>query len=205
MNQPAIFKPARAQEWTSERIGRLTVSEIRQLRENAQRLNEAAVVALCSEALTSRPKARTAAAAHAGASTMPRRLIARRKAFEARGVWLQDARTSWSGIRKSDGVVVIALWANALEPSERGWACLLWAPNADGARPWSDQAAGKERREHCERALELGGAEGLLVYGVSLNGHPPQAQAHSVRGVDPETVLRLTVEKRGAEFWAKWG
>jgi hypothetical protein len=33
----------------------------------------------------------------------------------------------------------------------------------------------------------------------------PEDKARSVHGVDPETVLRFKVEKRGEEYWAVWG
>lgn len=46
-----VFKRAGAEEWTVERIARLPVQDIKQLRDNAERLNEAGVAARCSEAL----------------------------------------------------------------------------------------------------------------------------------------------------------
>ena len=104
------------------------------------------MAALCSEALAKR-RERTPAARKAGSTTKPRHLVPRTRAFEARGVWIQDARTSWGGVRKSDGAVVIALWADAIESGERRLH-LLWAPNVDGSRPWSDQPGGIERLEH---------------------------------------------------------
>lgn len=48
---PQIFKRGHAADWTLERVARLTPEEIKRLRENAERLNEPAVVALCKEAL----------------------------------------------------------------------------------------------------------------------------------------------------------
>jgi hypothetical protein len=184
----------------------LSVQDIKQLRENAERLNEPGIVALCSEALKSAPAgARSRLGAKPGTRTKARRLIARTRAFEARGVWLQDPRTSWSGLRKSDGGVVMALWADAIESADGGCSYLLWAPNVDGSRPWSDQPAGKERLEHCKQAMQNGRAEGLLVYGQRLAEHIPEEKAHAVHGVDPETVLVFEVEMRGDEYWAKWG
>lgn len=47
-----VFKRAGAEEWTLERIARLPVQDIKQLRDNAERLNEPGVVALCSHALS---------------------------------------------------------------------------------------------------------------------------------------------------------
>jgi hypothetical protein len=197
---------SRSDEWTLERVARLSVQEIKQLRDNAERLNNAAVVALCSDALrASSPRRARASGGRSRVRTRPRHLIARSRAFEARGVWLQDPRTSWSGLRRSDGAVVMALWADAIESADGACRCLLWAPNVDGSRPWSENAAGKERLEHCKRAIELGRAEGLLVYGERSAGHLPEERASSVHGVDPEIVIVFQVETRGAEFWAKWG
>ncbi len=48
---PQIFKRGRAASWTLERVARLTVQEIKRLRENAERLNEPAIVAHCDQAL----------------------------------------------------------------------------------------------------------------------------------------------------------
>jgi hypothetical protein len=137
--------------------------------------------------------------------TQARHLIARIKAFEARGVYLQDVRTSWGGIRKADGKVVIALWADGVETAEGGCRYLLWSPNVDGSRPWSDKAAGRERLEHCKRAVELGSAEGLLVYGVGLAARLPEDKAQAIHGIDADTVLTFQVEKVGQDFWANWG
>jgi len=200
-----VFKPTRAPDWTRERIDQLSKQEIEQLRDNAERLGVSAVAALCDEALKARPWVAAKRRSAAGAPTQARHLISRRKAFEARGVYLQDTRGSWSGVRKSDGAVVMTLWAGAVQSGDGGCSHLLWAPNVDGSRPWSDMAAGKERLEHCRLALERGGAEGLLVYGEGLDGHLPEDKARSVRGVDPETVVHFRVEQRGDEYWAVWG
>jgi hypothetical protein len=200
------LKQGPADEWTLERIAQLSVQDIKQLRENAERLHEAGVAALCSEALRIAPPRRRAQAPRTpGPRIRARRLIARAEAFETRGVWLQDRRTSWSGVRKSDGAVVMALWADSIRSADGGCSYLLWAPNLEGARPWSDQPAGRERLEHCKRAMELGQAEGLLVYGERMDGYLPEDKAFAVHGVDPETVVRFRVEMRGAEFWATWG
>jgi hypothetical protein len=79
---------------------------------------------------------------------------------------------------------------------------LLWAPNIDAARPWSDTPGGKERLEHCRIALERGAAEGLLIYGKRVAGAPPKDNGTKTDRVDAETVLELRVEKRGEEYWA---
>lgn len=201
----ALKSPA-PHEWTLHRITQMTVQEIKQLRENAERLNETQVAALCSEALRcASPRARSRAGGKSLARIKARHLIARGRAFEARGVWLQDRRTSWGGLRKSDGAVVMALWADAIESADGGCRYLLWAPNVGGSRPWSDQPAGRERLEHCKQAMAQGQAEGLLVYGERFAGHIPEDKAYAVHGVDPETVVVFRVEQRGSEFWAYWG
>jgi len=200
----AIFS-SRANDWTKERIGALRRQEIEQLQINAGALGEDGVVALCAEVLSERPRLRGGAAARARRAPQGRRLVSRGRAFETRGVQLQDARTSWSGIRKSDGAIVISLWADAIESAGGSCRYLLWAPNVAGSRPWSDAAAGKERLEHCKLALNGSRAEGVLVYGERLEGFLPEHRARSVHGVDPETLLQLTVEQRGEEYWAVWG
>ncbi len=206
LGKTTVFEPKRASDWTSERIERLSTQDIRQLRVNAERLGESQIVAQCDGALElrSKPAARRRTAA-AVQEKRPRHLISRSKAFQARGVYLPNVDSSWSGVRRSDGVVVISVWAGAVLSSEGGCGCLLWAPNVDGARPWSDSTAGKERLEHCEIALKQGGAEGLLVYGEPLDGHLPEERARTVYGVDPQLVVQLRVECRGAEYWAVWG
>ena len=191
-------------QWTPERIARLSAQDIKQLRANAERLHEAELVALCGQALKS------ARASHTGPRpksprSQARKLIARTRAFETRGVALDDPKTSWSGVRRSDGAVVMALWADDIVSADGGCRYLLWRPNARGDRPWSDTPAGKERLEHCKRALEAGRAEGLLVHGRSLQGRLPQERAQTVYGVDPDTVLVFKVELCGEDYWAVWG
>jgi hypothetical protein len=99
----------------------------------------------------------------------------------------------------------MALWSDAIESVDGACRYLLWAANAAGSRPWSDTPGGRERLEHCKRAIELGGAEGLLVYGQRLEGRVPEDKASAIYGVDAETVLLLQVEARGEEYWAVWG
>jgi hypothetical protein len=200
----AVFS-SRANDWTKERISQLRKQEIEQLQTNAGVLGEDGVVALCAEVLRERPKPRGGAAARAARAPKRRRLVSRSKAFETRGVTLQDARTSWSGVRKSDGAVVISLWADAIESAGGACSYLLWAPNVRGSRPWSDGAAGKERLDHCKLMLSGSRAEGMLVYGEPLEGFLPEDRARSVHGVDPEIVLQLAIERRGDEYWAVWG
>ena len=196
------FKRGNTADWTRERVERLTKQEMEQLRANAERLGETALAELCVEMIK---YARSATGKAAAKDKGPkRRLISRVKAFEARGVFLQDPRSSWSGVRKSDGRVVMTIWDAAVKSGEGGCSCLLWGPNVEGARPWSDTPAGRERLEHCKLALE-GGAEGLLVHGEPLDGRLPEDKARTILGVDPETVLSFKVEKRGDEYWAIWG
>lgn len=199
-----VFRTTSTAEWTLERVERLHKAEIAQLRSNAEGLGAAAVVALCDEALRTRPRDR-AASRNPSLPKRGRRLISRTRGFEARGVFLQDMRTSWGGVRKSDGAVVVGLWADAIESAGGGCSYLLWAPNADGSRPWSDKPGGRERLEHCKLALKSNATEGVLVYGERLEGSIPEDKARSVHGVDPEIVLRLKVERRGEEYWAVWG
>jgi len=199
------FKSARSHNWTAERVERLGTPEVQQLRENAERLGDAAVVALCDAVLEARPKAGTKRAASPGARKLARRLISRSKAFQARGVYLADADSGWCGVRMPEGAVVMSLWGPAVVSSEGSCSQLLWAPNVGGARPWSDTAAGQERLKHCKLALERGACEGLLVYGEHFDGECAEHNARSVYGADPECVIHCRVELRGAEYWAAWG
>jgi hypothetical protein len=200
-----LCKSGQPARWTKERIGALTRHEVESLRANAATLGEEDVVARCDAALHEMPKGGGTAAGRVDKFVRARRLISRAKALEARGVWLKDARSSWSGVRKSDGVVVMTLWAAAVESAHGGCSYLLWAPNVDGSRPWSDGPAGRERLEHCRLALKCGSAEGLLVFGEPLEGYLPEDKARSVHGVDPDTILHFRVEQRGDEYWAAWG
>jgi len=191
-----------ASDWTMERVAKLDRDEIEQLRANALGLGEHEVAAICEKALVHSPKRRTTPAAK---QAKAQRLISRSAAFEARGVYLDDARTSWGGVRKSDGAVVMGLWAGAVKSRDGGCGCLLWAPNVDGSHPWSDSASGQERLKHCRLVMDGAAAEGLLVFGQALEGHVPEEKARSIYGVDPLTVVRFKVEKRGEQYWAVWG
>lgn len=189
-------------DWTAERVAKLDRQEIEQLKANALERGQEEVAALCAAALQDGVK-RRAAAPTKGAKG--RRLISRSAAFEARGVYLENPRTSWGGVRKSDGAVVLGLWSDAVKSREGGCGCLLWAPNTDGSQPWYDSPAGQERLKHCQLVLQGAAAEGLLVFGDALEGHAPEEKARSVHGVDPQTVVRFTVERRGQQYWAIWG
>src|SRR5918911_230045 len=165
---------SRVDEWPRERIAKLDRDEIEQLKANAHALGESEIAELCDAVLA------------------------------ARGVYLHNVRTSWGGVRRSDGTVVFGIWADAVKSRDGGCACLLWQPNA-GAHPWSDSPAGLERLKHCELALAGSSAEGLLVFGERLEGHAPEEKARSIHGVDPHTVVHLRVVKHGEEYWAVWG
>jgi hypothetical protein len=136
-----VFRSAQSYEWTRERVERLRKPEIEQLRDNAGKLGASEVVVLCEEALRTFPKGGARGAKGTRQPKRPRRLISRIRAFEARGVWLQDPRMSWGGVRKSDGAVVLGIWAEGIESGDGSCRYLLWAPNAGGSRPWSDKAA----------------------------------------------------------------
>lgn len=202
MTEPSnVFRPPNLR-WTAASLCALTPVELRQLRENAERVGAEDVVRLCEEALATRPQA-------GGKSTPPakrlQKLIARRTAFQMRGVQLHAGMSSWSGVRMEDGMVVFSLWAEDVQRAEGGCSYLLWAPNDSGARPWSDSAGGKERLQHCRLAHERGCAEGLLVYGERQLGRLPEDRAASIAGVDPEVVIALQVVQCGESFWAVWG
>lgn len=199
-----IFRSARAARWTRETVSALSTAEVRQLRDNALRLAEPEIAALCDEVLGARPRGK-APQRRRKAADGGRRLVSRSVAFGMRGVHLQDAHWSRGGVRARDGEVVFALWAGDVVAADGGCRCLLWAPNLDGKRPWSDKPGGQERLEQCRRAHERGHAEGLLVYGQPAEGSLPEEKALSVDGADPDTVLVLRIEKRAGEYWASWG
>jgi hypothetical protein len=190
----------RIAKWSKEQIDKLTTPELRALLDNAQRLKEPEVAALCNELLDARPRGRPPVRRdkHAGP---PRRLVTRRKAFETLGVVPGHRVWSRGGVR-SDGAVVFALRADEVQKSEGVDSYLLWAPNVDNSHPWSDTAGGKERLEHCRIALERGVAEGLLIYGKRAAGAPPEDNGTKMDRLDAENVLSLTIEKRGEEYWA---
>jgi len=194
---------ARAAVWTRERLDQLDRPELLNLQANAAGLGEMQLAELCNELLKQRPRAGRSGA------VVPKKgrdkLVSRTNAFAAMGIWLHDPRTSWSGIRKADGMVVMALWRAAVQTMDGGCACLLWSPNTRGVRPWSDSEAGRERREHCKLAMQRGAAKGLLVHGEPLQGRLPEDRARSVFGIDTRMVVELRVELRGGEYWGIWG
>jgi hypothetical protein len=192
-----------SERWTIERIARLDRSEVAQLRTNAMGLGDAHVVGLCDKALLNAPKdGRGELTRRLKASGV--RLVSRRGAFETRGVTLHSL-SSWGGVRASDGMVVLSIWKDAIRSDNGRCSYLLWAPNQDGSRPWSDKQAGRERLEHCRQACERGSAEALLVYGEAFDGHLPEDKAKTISGVDATIVLRVDVVLHGREYWAMWG
>src|SRR5688572_15900254 len=92
--------------WTKERIAALKTAEVRQLRANAEKLREHAVISLCDEVLGSRPKERGPRKAKRQNELDGRPLVSRKKAFDMRGVTLRNPRWSWGGVRPTDGTVV---------------------------------------------------------------------------------------------------
>src|SRR4029077_11037682 len=167
---PTAFKTERARDWTRERLDAPSRQELVNLQANAERLDERELADLCATLLKERPRRGALSSAVVTRLKGRPKLIPRTRAFEARGVSLHDPRTSWSGVRKADGMVVMALWRAAVQARDGGCACLLWSPNVAGTRPWSDTPAGRERLEHCKLAIEREDAEGMLVYGQPLEG-----------------------------------
>jgi hypothetical protein len=198
------FKSGRASAWTPERLAELGRDDLVNLQANAQRLGEEELASLCGQRLEQLPRRGPASSGARARDKSRQPLLPRTKAFAALGVWLRDPRTSWSGVRKGDGVVVMAMWHGAVQSRDGGCYCLLWAPNVDGARPWSDTAAGRERLDHCKLAAERG-AQGLLVQGEALEGRLPEERARTVFGIDATAVIPMQVEMQGAEYWASWG
>jgi hypothetical protein len=194
---------SRSNRWTLERIARLAQREVTQLRTNAATLGEAEIVARCDKVLLLERPSLLAEKARRRLTAKHPRLVTRRTAFETRGVTL-PARSSWGGMRASDGTVVLSIWRDDIRSENGVCSYLLWAPNENGSRPWSDTPAGSERLEHCRQACERGFAEVLLVYGERLDGHLPEDRA-SVSGVDPAIVVQVEVVLRGREYWAVWG
>jgi hypothetical protein len=192
-------------DWTRDRIDRLTTPEVRQLRANAEALGKVVVLASCDEVLSRRPKRAVGRRVARTRSADDTHLVSRRKALETQGVILRNPSWSWGGVRRSDGAVIMTIWADDVQTADGTCSYLLWAPNVNGSRPWSDKPGGKERLEHCRLALAHGTAGGLLVYGERLQGRLPEDKASTVRGADPNTVLNFRVIRRGEEFWAAWG
>jgi hypothetical protein len=112
-------------------------------------------------------------------------------AFEAQGVTLKYPSHSWSGVRGSDGGVVVAIRATCVQVDDGGCSCLLWSPAIE-AKEWMERASHQERLEHCRLAVRHGTAEGLLAYGETA-------------AFDADDVVALLVAKIGTQYWARWG
>lgn len=149
--------------WTKERIEKLSPGEIKSLRKNAGERGAEDVVALCDEVFSAKFKAAAARARREAPPKRHPRLVSRKKAMELRGVTLRNPRWSWGAIRPTDGMAVLTIWGDEIGETASGFESLLWGPNVDGSRPWSDSAGGRERLEHCRIAAAMGEGEGLLV------------------------------------------
>ena len=66
----------RATVWTAERIDKLTPAEVKQLRANAERLQEPEIAALCTRSLQSRPRPPRLAAKAPARKPRPKVLVA---------------------------------------------------------------------------------------------------------------------------------
>ena len=193
-------KRGRVAIWTRERLDSLSTPELRVLHQNAIRLGEVELAETCDSILGGRPRGKPVAR-RASRKGLRQGLVSRFAALGARGV--SPASRFWSrgGIRPGDGTVVLVLWAEDARYEAGRSEFLLWAPNVDGSRAWSDSAGGRERLEHCRAARERGVAEGLLAYGVRLEGTLPEEKVLFSDGTDIENIVELRVEQRGEEFW----
>jgi hypothetical protein len=185
--QERILPRGRIAQWSREQMDKLSTLELRALLDNAERLHEPEVAALCSELLSSRPHGHTPARRREQASRA-RDLVTRGKAFELNGIAVRSRQWSRGG-QRSDGAVLLIIRAEHVERASGGAKqCLLWAPHV------GDSPGGNERREHCGIAIQRGDTHGLMTY-----GDPGRAER-----VDARTVLDLQVEQRGEEYWATW-
>jgi hypothetical protein len=191
-------------DWSRERIASLVTEDVRQLRDNAFSRGRQAVVALCDEVLQERPKPRAGKRATRGHGGEKRTLVSRSKAFELRGVKLENPRFSWGGTRTVDGAYVLTVWADNIQTEGDTCRYLLWAPNTDGTRPWYDTPGGRERRTHCKAALQRDDTEALLIYGEQGRPDQPINEASKVVGADAGRVIRFKVKQEGDEYWAEW-
>jgi len=195
-----LLPRGRIAKWSKEQIDRLSTPELRALLVNAERLKEPEVAALCNELLDARPRGRLPVPRDRR-SGPARRLVTRGKALATHGVSVRSRVWSRGGVR-NDGAVMLVVAADGVQKVDGAHSYLLWAPNVEDSRPWSDTPGGRERLEHCRIALERGAAEGLLTYGKRAAGAAPKDNGASADRVDAETVLSFRVEKRGEEYWA---
>jgi len=120
-----------------------------------------------------------------------RRPFSRVMAFDAQGVTLRYPSHSWSGVRDTDGAVVIAIRATCIQVDDAGCSCLLWSP-AVAAKESMERASHEERLEHCRLAVRYGAADGLLAYGDGA-------------AFEADEVIALLVVRVGDLYWARWG
>ena len=73
-----MSKPSRRVEWTSERIAALTTPDIKQLRVNAERLNEPEIVERCDAVLKARPRGTGPGTSKPGVVAKPAAAVRRR-------------------------------------------------------------------------------------------------------------------------------
>ena len=76
-----IIKPARSMDWTKERIDALQTPEVKQLRANAERLNDPEIVGRCDAVLADRPRGGGPGSVKPPKSTAPR--VRKKKAAPA--------------------------------------------------------------------------------------------------------------------------
>lgn len=115
-------------------------------------------------------------------------------AFLARGVVLAQPEASRSGVRTSDGAVLIALRARDVLESVHEYRCLLWSPGLRSAPdvPTVRVIQQRERFFHCKLAAARGEAFALVTHGAD----DAVARDAALLGVD--------VELRRGEYWAVW-
>src|SRR3990172_165689 len=106
-----VLPPTRNLVWSKERIEMLSKQEIQQLPANAESLGAQDVLAMCDGGGRGSARSGSGKGGAPGKNGKARRLISRIRAFEARGVYMQDQRTSWGGGRESDGMGGVGLLA----------------------------------------------------------------------------------------------
>jgi hypothetical protein len=194
-----ILPRGRIAKWSKEQLDKLSTPEVRALMANAERLNETEVAALCNDILTARPRGHAPARRHRDAPAAAS-LVSRGKAFRMNGVSLHNRTWSRGGIRP-DGAVLFAVRAEDVQYAEGKSSCVLWAPGTTDA----DSPAANERLEHCRKALERGAAEGLMTYGKRAAGVAADAnKTDKTDRMDAVTLLKMSIEMRGEEYWATW-
>ena len=127
----------------------------------------------------SAPAERRKARRRAGRPQQARKgLISRAKAFEARGIFLQDARGSWSGVRKSRGRGHQHL-GERHPVTGRGLQLSSVGAQRRGLAPWSTA----RRQERLEHAASRTSEATPMPPGSRerLDGHIPEDRARTIR------------------------